>query len=800
MKNYRFCFYILFSLLLFSFGVRSVYAEDTGEWETPEPPTAETETDAAPADAAEENEEETIIVPTEDNTEPAAEETINSAVPEGTEAEVPTEDAVPTEEEPAEIVTAEDEAQVAAEELEISEEMTEPAEAEPESVYSGFVTVDEQVLYYDPESHESVKGEKEIEGYTYYFDDETGVMTTGWKQNEENTAYYDELGHRLYGLQNIGDTTYYFDTATGFMQKKQKKLNGFYYYFDDETGAMVTGWKDIPEQSKRVYYDGEGHMLYGFQDIDDGKYYFNQRTGGMEKNQEKIGGYYYYFDDETGVMVTGWKDISEQNKTVYYNSDGHMLYGFQDIDEARYYFHLSTGAVSRNQKKIDGEYYYFDDETAVMITGWKEIPEQNKTVYYDAEGRMYHGFHTVDGIKCYFDAKTGGLAKNQKKIDGYYYYFDDETGEMYTGWKEIPSQNKRVYYGTDGRMYHGFHTVDGIKYYFDARTGGMARNQQKINGYYYYFDDETGEMITGWKDIPSQKKRVYYDKNGRMVYGTYTIDSIQYVFEHGSGALIGNFVSTSRGKQFRFKDGTLASGQKKIDNNYYYFDESTKIMVTGFKRISSQNKTVFYDSNGIMKHENFWYDGDYYLVSRNSGAIKLGPSDGIVYYSQLSPAWAGLYYGGWMFGGTGCGCSSIAMALSSLKGYSIDPEDVADFLYALGVYNNRGNGVAGSTGSANLYAADHWDVECDHIVSYDELDTYLKGGVIVTAIVGPGTFCPQGVTHEILLYGYSDGATRVYDPLGNRSSGWHSIDTIWSQQSTHWMDTDAGTPFFAFYK
>ena len=771
----------LIFLFLFSFQVIRVSAEEASD-ETEDFSYAETLTE-------EETEEEEEIVP--DETKEQEKEIASDEIEEQEEEIIPAETEEPEE--------AAEEAAEAEEKTDAAEEIAEePAEEEK----SGFVIEDDETRYYDPQTHEMVTGEALIDGYTYYFNNETGTMVTGWNSAEEleNTTYYDAQGHRVYGLMTIDDNIYFFDALSGALHTKQKKIDGFYYYFDDETGAMITGWKEIPEQEKTVYYDPFGRMLYGFQDIDGNRYYFNLRTGGAEKNQEKIDGYYYYFDDDTFVMVTGWKDIPEAEKRVYYNDAGRMLYGFQNIEDNRYYFHPSTGALSYNQKKIDGYYYYFDDETAVMVTGWKDIEAQNKRVYYNDAGRMQYGFQTIDSNRYYFHPGTGALSYNQKKIDGYYYYFDDETGIMVTGWKDIPAQNKRVYYNNAGRMQYGFQTIDGNRYYFNPDSGALSYNQKKINGYYYYFDDETGIMVTGWKEIKgNQNKTVFYDNNGRMVHGKYTYQGVLYAFHNSTGALIGNFIDTSKGKQFRYTDGSLASGQKQFGNDWYYFDESTHLMVTGFKRISSQHKTVFYDNDGIMKHSNFWYKDSYYLVNSASGAIKFGPDDGIWYYSQLDSRWATAYYGGWQFGGTGCGVTTLAMAISSLKGYTVDPLDVADFLYAYGEFNNRAYGIAGNTGSANPAAADHWDIEWDHITSYSSLREYLQGGAIVAAIVGPGSFCPAGATHEILLYGYSGGATRVYDPLGNRASGWADIEDVWDQQSTHWMDTDAGTPFFAFY-
>ncbi|MFT8425770.1 MAG: hypothetical protein ABF630_09935 [Liquorilactobacillus sp.] len=42
-------------------------------------------------------------------------------------------------------------------------------------------------------------------------------------------------------------------------------------------------------------------------------------------------------------MKTGWQYISNQHKTVYYNSQGQMVYGKQVIAGKTYYFDTKTG-------------------------------------------------------------------------------------------------------------------------------------------------------------------------------------------------------------------------------------------------------------------------------------------------------------------------------------------------------------------------------------------------------------------------------------------------------------------------
>ncbi|PLA76853.1 choline-binding protein, partial [Ligilactobacillus agilis] len=73
-------------------------------------------------------------------------------------------------------------------------------------------------------------------------------------------------------------------------------------------------------------------------------------------------------------------------------------------------------------------------------------------------------------------------------------------------------------------------------YYFDTVTGEMAKGQKHLGKYWYNFD-ANGKMSIGFTDIKDQHKTVYYDKDGRMLYGSQTIAGKKYYFNPFTGAL-----------------------------------------------------------------------------------------------------------------------------------------------------------------------------------------------------------------------------------------------------------------------
>ena len=318
-------------------------------------------------------------------------------------------------------------------------------------------------------------GQKKIEGYWYMFDPEKdGAMVTGFYSHTSETnpaggpkvCYYDESGHMLYG---------------------QKKIDGFWYNFKQGSGAMQTGFVNIPSQSKIVYYNKDGEVGKGL--------------GQMLYGQKKIDGFWYMFKHGTGAMQTGFVNIPSQKKIVYYNEAGTMGAGL--------------GQMLYGQKKIGGYWYMFKQGTGAMQTGFVNIPSQKKIVYYNEAGAMGSGL--------------GRMQYGQKKIGGYWYMFKQGTGAMQTGFVNIPSQNKMVYYNEAGamanglgRMLYGAQKIGGVWHYLKPGSGALAgtgvfqATVEGVNGNWYFVngkaDLKTNRAVTysgaDWNVLNNRATRV----------------------------------------------------------------------------------------------------------------------------------------------------------------------------------------------------------------------------------------------------------------------------------------------------
>ena len=418
----------------------------------------------------------------------------------------------------------------------------------------------------------------------------TADQTPAYTQVQENDHWYlkDASGNYLTGFQEIKDQnkTVYYDPTNYQMQYGQQNIDGHWYLFNDVTGAMQTGIQFIKDQNKLVYYNDQGQMQYGVIDVKNKKYQANNVTGAIiGKGQQNIDDSWYLFDNN-GNVLTGFVDIKDQNKTVYYSPE--------------------TAKMQYGQQNINGHWYNFDTFNGAMKTGFVDIKDQNKTVYYNNQGQMQYG---------------------QQNINRHWYNFDKVTGKMATGLQFIQDQSKLVYYANNGQMQYGTVNIGGRNYTTDKITGAIvARGQQNIDGSWYLFGNN-GNVLTGFQDIKDQNKRVYYSKEtAKMQYGQQNIDNNWYYFDTYNGAMKTGFVDIKDQNKtvYYATNGQMQYGQQNVNGHWYNFDKVTGAMKTGFVNIADQNKTVYYANNGQMQYG--WQDINdhkYYFDTYN-GAMFTG--------------------------------------------------------------------------------------------------------------------------------------------------------------------------------
>ena len=523
----------------------------------------------------------------------------------------------------------------------------------------------------------------------WYLKDQNGNNLTGWqKLSGERTVFYNAVGQMQYGLQQINNKIYYFNTLNGAMYfDREAQVNSKWYNFTSD-GSASTGFTKLAS-GKTVYYNSQGQMQYGLQNINGKIYYLNTWSGERYANREaQIDGKWYNFTSD-GSASTGFTKLAS-GKTVYYNSQGQMQYGLQNINGKIYYLNTWSGERYANREaQIDGKWYNFTSDGSAS-TGFTKLAS-GKTVYYNSQGQMQYGLQNINGKIYYLNTWSGErYANREAQIDGKWYNFTSD-GSASTGFTKLAS-GKTVYYNSQGQMQYGLQNINGKIYYLNTWSGERYANreaqidgkwynftsdgsastgftklasgklvyynaqgqmqygEQKLNNNWYYFNTWSGEAARGWYTLPDGRV-VYYmlDENGQgkgMLHGQQEINGLSYYLNIQSGAKETGVVYNADTKLLQYyggKNGSLVKnatlklagdtisvdnsgnialkdGENEINGQWYYYDSKTKTVKTGWYKLDN-NREVYYDlTTAQMAHGEKQIDGYWYYFNVSSGA------------------------------------------------------------------------------------------------------------------------------------------------------------------------------------
>ena len=272
----------------------------------------------------------------------------------------------------------------------------------------------------------------------------------------------------------------------------------------------------------------------------------------------------------------------------------------------------------------EGKWSYYEDDAKVKCDS--RFDESDYKYYVlDSKGYRYTkpGLYTASYFYTYYGDKVkfkrsfyvqsdGSLLRfSWKKIDGKWYYFDYD-GMMEKGMvrsKEDTKTGEYKFYllGSDGARTtkKGWHKIKTklISTYGDSETetkyfyvlsDGTALHDcvKKIGGKYYAFRYD-GSMVENSGYAVKGKKFYLYGSSGARV----KITKKGWISLTLSGSYKTTVDSTKYKRKIRFygnKDGTLATGWKKIDGKWYFFSESSGEMYKSMR-------ITRYDSDGTSR-------------------------------------------------------------------------------------------------------------------------------------------------------------------------------------------------------
>lgn len=241
-----------------------------------------------------------------------------------------------------------------------------------------------------------------------------------------------------------------------------KATDGWYWLDNNSQGAAAVS-KDVYQESfagqfadredgmgKWVRYGSDGKMIKGWNQNEDGTYYFDLQTGAMAKGTTLIDGNICKFDVYTGIGLN--KVWSEDDGVLYWYEDG-----------------VRQGTKGRGKEIYDPAstaWYWLDAVDNGKMAVDKDVYQESdggKWVRYNLEGHMVKGWDVTENGTYYFDPVTGAMAKGEVYIDGQTYRFNENTGIC----------------ETDGYSNYGlgvqYHTESEVRAYM-AQSGASTSN------------------------------------------------------------------------------------------------------------------------------------------------------------------------------------------------------------------------------------------------------------------------------------------------------------------------------------
>ena len=254
--------------------------------------------------------------------------------------------------------------------------------------------------------------------YTAKYGEKNGwVEENGKKYWYENGVKQGTTGRGKEIYDPDSDAWYWLDAVQGGAMTVNKDV-----YQESAAGQ----WADKPDGTgKWVRYDENGHMVKGWQQTENGLYYFDLITGAMAKGTGDIDGVPCAFDKYTGVALDNqWLTINGADfwyeKGVRQGLDGRGKEIYDPASDAWYWL----DAVDQGKKATSKDVY--QESKAGQ---WADRADgTGKWVRYDAQGHMIKGWSADK--RYYFDPIYGTMAKGDAVIDGRTYHFDKNTGVL----------------------------------------------------------------------------------------------------------------------------------------------------------------------------------------------------------------------------------------------------------------------------------------------------------------------------------------------------------------------------------
>ena len=494
--------------------------------------------------------------------------------------------------------------------------------------------------------------------YTAVFEQKVNTYTVTWK-NGENILKQDKLEY--------GETPAYEGEAP--VKEADEKYNYIFAGWEPEISPVEA---DITYNAK---FNAEERVFYTI------TFNANGGAGNMEPqiiekgNSAILSG--NLFNRNDGYGFAGWNTVqepTEENPGMNYSDEAEVtptenmtLYAqwkFMNgwlTDETGKQYYIDGEVQKTGWTVIDGSTYYLDIETGYAATGiTKLIPDgaaEEARCVFDAMGvfqKAVIGVYSVGEDTYWLNSgiieEFPGLVRTENNGHIHYYYFGEDGKAVKNGDYKVEKNNGLPLPGymykfdENGIIEHDedtskngicegdgskFYYIDGVKvgeglikvgdsyYYARTSSGEIVRGRtyhiSKTNGYpiapgMYSFDEDGKLLLNGFVE---DGEFTYYYKDGVLAKGFVKIENDYYIFNAASGKM--------------YKDATMWVGGNDygIEGGMYYFGADGKMVLpdleNGVKKIvNKEDGNLYFTIDGAYMYNGLYeLDGDYYYAKPN---------------------------------------------------------------------------------------------------------------------------------------------------------------------------------------
>lgn len=200
-----------------------------------------------------------------------------------------------------------------------------------------------------------------------------------------------------------------------------------------------------------------------------------------------------------------------------------------------------------------------------------------------------------------------------------------------------------------------------------------------------------------------------------------------------------------------------------IQNNVVNTVENEIVSTTEIPELTEEDEQVLEVQETNLENEGFERQGEVaYNGASSTPNIELGKYQGLTYYSQADSRWANHMYSAindrsQTIMSSGCGPTSAAMIVSSIRG-TITPPEMGNLFVEYG-YRSTNNGTYFS---AMKWVADVFDITYQETYSLNTVVDLLEKNYYVVVSCNEGLFTYGG--HFIVIVGIDGDTLKIYDP------------------------------------